>query len=187
MSVFNLQQKIPLCQLKTYNVVVYNFDAGIFGEWLESNFQKSPFKSYAALGEKIGVSRTTISAIAAARPQSMTGKPSQPKRELVIALATALNADVDQALLLAGHAPTSFNAAGSETDRQFSAALQLLSLSPADLPNYESMTEDDKRELLEMLRENAARYLRVLNSPRRNSKLDRSNNPYPDRQPAALR
>lgn len=90
-----------------YDKTMTEFDAEKFAAWLENAFQNSRFKSYAQLAEFIGVTRTTISTFATARPQSHSGKPSRPKRNNVIALAQALDEDVDKALFLAGHAPQS--------------------------------------------------------------------------------
>jgi len=109
MLVENLQQKIHICQHKTYTfgMTEPEFDAEPFAKWLNEAFRDSRFKSFAEIAKLIKVSRTTISSYASARPQTVSNKPSRPKRENVIALASALNKDIDEALLLAGHAPNS--------------------------------------------------------------------------------
>ena len=38
-----------------------DYDAVKFAEWMMEAYEKSSFKSYARLGEKVGVSRATIS------------------------------------------------------------------------------------------------------------------------------
>lgn len=80
------------------------FDAAKFAEWLTEAYKKSSFKSYAQLGEAAGTTRATVSNLIGAKEQLLTGKPSQPKPDLVKRLAVALNEDVDAALTLAGHA-----------------------------------------------------------------------------------
>lgn len=76
-----------------------------FARWLKDAFSESSFKSFSELGNEIGYSRSTISSLASAKEQTATGKASRPKRKTVIALAEALAKDVNEALLIAGHAP----------------------------------------------------------------------------------
>lgn len=82
---------------------IYNPDA--FADWLTSAFNESSFKSFEELAQRAKTTRSTISRYAGAKKQSLTNKPSQPKSGLVIALAEALNKDVNEALMAAGHAP----------------------------------------------------------------------------------
>jgi transcriptional regulator with XRE-family HTH domain len=133
MSVKNLQQKIHTCQLKTYSIDMSNFNANIFAEWLERNYQESSFKSYSEIGNRVGVSRTTVSALAKARPQSVSGKPSRPTRSLVVALANVFNADVDEVLQLAGHAPIGLNRKVSENEKELIELFEKLTLKQQDL------------------------------------------------------
>lgn len=81
------------------------YDADKFAEWLTGSFERSNFKSYAALADAASLSRSSISALAGAKKQPLTDKPSQPKPETVINLATALDENIDLALHLAGYAP----------------------------------------------------------------------------------
>ena len=115
-----------------------DFDAVKFAEWMMEAYEKSSFKSYARLGEKVGVSRATISNLIGAKEQYLTGKPSRPKRDLVIKIAAALNADVNKALRLAGHASSETSL--SEVDDEFAALF------------YESAdwSEENRNEALEM-------------------------------------
>lgn len=117
---------------------VSSFNPEAFARWLENHFQKSSFKSYAEIGDKVGVSRTTISSLSKARPQSVSGKPSRPRHDLVVALANVLNADVDEALLLAGYAPT-----------QPQANVQMLAARLAEsvmAAGYDDLEDEELRE-----------------------------------------
>ncbi len=134
MSTNNLQQKRHSRQDIIYNSFdMYNAEA--FANWLENSFRKSSFKSYAEVGEKVGLSRSAIAGFAKAKPQSATNKASRPRRENVIAIAKALEADVDEALLLAGYAPT--------TDPL-----------PPELiaEGFEGLDNDDLREIAEFIK-----------------------------------
>ena len=81
------------------------FDPERFGRYLENKFRESRYKSHTELATAAGLKRSTVSALIGAKPQTATNKPSQPKVPTVISLAKALNADVDEFLLEAGHAP----------------------------------------------------------------------------------
>ena len=105
MLVRNLQQKIHNCQEITYTFKMFRYSAEDFAKWLDNAFQLSSFKSYSDLADKVGLSRGTVSSYASARPQSTSNKASRPRRENVIKLASALKQDINEALLLAGHAP----------------------------------------------------------------------------------
>lgn len=107
MSRDNLQNKIHNCQEVIYNQSMSFFDAKRFAAWLADAYKMSSFKSYAELGEAVNVSRATISNLIGAKDQTLTGKPSKPKPELVERLAKALNTNVDVALSAAGYAPKS--------------------------------------------------------------------------------
>lgn len=105
MSISNLQQNIHNRQLPIYNLDMSNFNPEVFAKWLNKSFEDSNFKTFTALADSAKLQRSTVSALANAKPQTLTSKASQPKPETVIALAKALKQDVDKALLLAGHAP----------------------------------------------------------------------------------
>lgn len=107
MLVKNLQQNIHNCQEITYSVSMSAYSPENFAEWLDDAFKKSSFKSLAELADKVGLSRATVSSYASARPQTVSNKPSRPKRENVIKIAEALNQEVNRALLITGHAPLS--------------------------------------------------------------------------------
>ena len=94
------------------------YDAEAFAVWLTEAFERSNYKSFSALASRAGLSRSSVSSLANAKKQVLTDKPSQPKAETVVALARALNEDVDNALLLAGYAPESTR---NEYERRFSA------------------------------------------------------------------
>lgn len=83
------------------------FSAEDFAQWLTSAYEKSIFKSWRSIAAEIGTSHSTLSRLAGAKSQTLTMKPSQPKPELVIRLATLFGKDVNEALMVAGHAPLS--------------------------------------------------------------------------------
>lgn len=113
MSENNLQQTRHNRQEIIYYSSIGMYDPNKFATWLESAFQESRFKSYAELGESAGLSRSTIAAFAKAKKQTANDKPSQPKAENVIKIANALNRDVNEALLSAGHAPLNDDTQGN--------------------------------------------------------------------------
>ena len=87
------------------------YDPQEFAAWLRDAFMQSSFKSWQQVAravEETGIttaSRSTLSRYAGAKPQSLTGKPSQPQPELAQALAKVFDADVNYVLQLSGHAP----------------------------------------------------------------------------------
>lgn len=103
----NLQQNIHNRQFNIYNYAMLNYDPDKFADWLSDSFNRSTFKSFAALADAVGLSRSTVSALAGAKKQPLTDKPSQPKSENVIKLAKALGENVDVALNIAGYASQS--------------------------------------------------------------------------------
>ena len=82
------------------------FDPEKFARFLQEVYARSPYKSQASLAKAAGLQRSTVNSYFNARKQSITGKESRPTVESVIALARALDHDVDEFLLMAGHAPT---------------------------------------------------------------------------------
>lgn len=99
-----IQNKIPTRQVSQYNIQMI-FDPRRFADKLTELFLESRFKTQSALAAAAGLERSSVSAYMNARPQSITGKASQPTPETAAALAKALGANVDELLLLAGHAP----------------------------------------------------------------------------------
>jgi transcriptional regulator with XRE-family HTH domain len=81
------------------------FDPAEFGEWLSEAYQDSPFKSWQQVADRVGTTRSTLSRLAGAKPQSLTGKPGQPNPDLVVKLAKLFGKDVNEALIKGGHAP----------------------------------------------------------------------------------
>lgn len=75
-----------------------------FGAWLRQK-RLDRGLSMPQLAVLVKTNKQTINRWEKATPQSLTGKPSIPKREDVIELATALCTDPDEALLIAGYAP----------------------------------------------------------------------------------
>lgn len=159
MSIANLQQNIHNRQLLIYNRAMSNYDADKFADWLSDSFNQSTFKSFAALADFTGLSRSTVSALAGAKKQPLTDKPSQPKAETVRSLAKALNEDVDKALLLAGHAPERAAPKKPTTVAEFFEVLDDLGLDvqfDGGIKMLETLDEDDLQELLDGIVANAS-------------------------------
>lgn len=74
-----------------------------FAEWLRSARRKAHL-TMEVLARKIGKSKQYISVLERGEPHVLTGKPVTPKKAVVESLASALNADVDEALAAAGYA-----------------------------------------------------------------------------------
>lgn len=115
-----------------------------FAEWLKSNRQREKL-SLRRLSEKIGglCSDAYLSQLENRRYLGKKGKPMRPDREIVVALAEALNADVDRALALADYAP--------EQEHVFPAFLSKIDFSifdPDDLRNIESFIKFKRWEKL---------------------------------------
>lgn len=72
---------------------------------MRSNYSKDKFENYVKFSKLVDSNPATISRLMNAKKQTLTNKASQPKRDLVIRLAEAFDASVDEALLLAGHSP----------------------------------------------------------------------------------
>lgn len=85
---------------------VKNFDAEKFSKWMKDSFESSNFKSLTALADAVKSNKATISRLYNGTSQTLTNKPSQPNRDLVLRLANAFNDDVNKVLMLAGYAPT---------------------------------------------------------------------------------
>lgn len=77
-----------------------------FAEWLKTNRKREKI-SLRRLADKIGnlCSDAYLSQLEKRKYPGKKGKPMRPNREIVIALAEALNADVNEALVLADYAP----------------------------------------------------------------------------------
>jgi hypothetical protein len=80
------------------------YDAQEFADLLTSAFKNSFYKSWQEVADKVESTRSTLSRYAGAKPQTLTGKPSQPEPELVIKLARLFDQNVNQWLQAAGHA-----------------------------------------------------------------------------------
>jgi plasmid maintenance system antidote protein VapI len=125
------------------------FDPERFGHYLENKFRESRYKSHTELATAAGLKRSTVSALIGAKPQTATNKPSQPKSDTVIRLAKALNADVDEFLLEAGHAPLNGTRPRPQTVAEFVRVLASMGfdiqLSAEDL---QELTPDDLQDMI---------------------------------------
>lgn len=157
MSVSNLQQTRPYCQEIIYNLRVPSFDPHGFASWLQDAFRRSHYKSYSELADQAGLKRSTVSALATAKPQTATGNPSRPKSDTVERLAAALGEDIDNALLLAGHAPRRpMSSRRPETLAEFLEALKELVPEQfnfaIDKEKLKNFSPEEFQELLERIR-----------------------------------
>lgn len=155
MLINNLQQTIPYRQETIYTMSMAVYDPQVFSDWLDEEFKRSRFKSQAELAAAAGLQRSTISSLINAKIQYATNKSSRPKPETVIRIANALNADINTALLKAGHAPIEENVRPRNMV-EFLEALESLGFEQfnfsADLDSIETMTQDDYEELLERIK-----------------------------------
>lgn len=157
-SINNLQDNVHDCQESIYNRPMALYDAEAFGRWLEEQFRNSKYKSHSELADVAGLKRSTVSALIGAKPQTATNKPSQPRAETVIKIAKALGVDLNEALLLAGHAPLT----QSETKKPSNLPELLAALDGLGIAvdwatiknNFENYTPDDFEELKEQIAAN---------------------------------
>lgn len=84
---------------------VLDFDAKKFSEWLKKEFDGSRYKTITELAEAAKSNKATISRLMSGASQTLTNKPSQPKRMLVKKLAELFEQDVNEVLMSAGYAP----------------------------------------------------------------------------------
>lgn len=167
MSVNNLQQTIHSCQETIYTLFMPFYDAEKFAARLREIFDRSRFKSHAQLADEAKLTRSAVSSLMSAKPQTATNKPSQPRAETVIRLSTALGADPNELLLLAGHAPLSETRKRAHTLPELLEALDDLGIKvnwATVKNNFENYTPDDFEELKEQIAANAGvKIKRILN------------------------
>jgi plasmid maintenance system antidote protein VapI len=154
MSINNLRNNLHYCQETIYICDMSIFDAKRFGEWLKDAFDNSHYKSFAQLAEKVGVTRAYVSNLINAKEQLLTGKASQPNSELVVKLAQALGKDVNEALLLAGHAPIDSKIRKPETPADFIQILDNMGFEIQFDADLSVLTADDLQDLLDMIKAN---------------------------------
>lgn len=131
-----------------------------FAEWLKTNRELKGY-SQRRLAKEVDYlcSDAFISQIETRKYVGKKGNPMKPDREIVIALAKALNADVDKALNLAGYASNSapgflrrvFNIAVDELDwlikSPFKRGMKLIHKS-AEKERHRVMTFEEEQKLL---------------------------------------
>ncbi len=119
-----------------YNVVVME----TFGKWLLRH-RKQLGLNQGDVAKKADVSTSYVSTLEREQPHSLTGEKIQPDREKVIALAQAVNGNIDEALRLSG-----FDAVPKPVLRAFAREG---SLSPNDEILIANMIETLKKQRLE--------------------------------------
>lgn len=127
-----------------------SFNPEQFAKWLTDAFTNSKFKSLADLAEKAGTTRSTVSRLAGAKKQGLTGKASRPNIETVDGLARALNRPIEEARIAAGHSPS---ATLDEDDKRVMALfLKHRQLKPEQKAAFRPIVKMIERELDFMLR-----------------------------------
>lgn len=156
MSITNLQQTIRYRQEAIYNMSMAVYDPKFFSDWLNEQYQNSHFKSHSDLASAAGLQRSTVNGLINSKVQITTNRSSRPKPETVIKLAKALKADVNIALLKAGHAPIEPSDARPKDFFEFLTALESLGLEQfnfsADPNALHDMSENDYEELLDRIK-----------------------------------
>jgi hypothetical protein len=135
---------------------IFQLDAEKFAEWLKNAYEKSSFKTLTALAEAVDSNKATISRLMSAAPQTLTGKPSQPRPALVMRLAEVLGADEIDGLAFAGHASYSRPNRQPKNLAEFLASLEALGLEQfafsADKAALENYSPEEYEELLERIK-----------------------------------
>lgn len=98
-------------------------DAAALARWFNDAFERSRFKSLTQLARFVGVHKATLSRIRTGSPHTITGKPSKPRDALIVAIAEALDADVNKGLFYAGHAAFGMPKGKPATAKEFIEAL----------------------------------------------------------------
>ncbi len=80
MSIQNLQQNILNRQFAIYNCSMSSYDPDKFADWLTESYERSTFKSFAALADSIKLSRSTVSGLAGAKKQPIN-RQAQPAKK----------------------------------------------------------------------------------------------------------
>src|SRR5262249_4530813 len=129
------------------------FDPERFGRYLENKFRESRYKSHTELATAAGLKRSTVSALIGAKPQTATNKPSQPKADTVIRIAGALNADVDEFLLEAGHAPLKGTRPRPQTVAEFVRELSNMGFDiQFNAEDLEKLTPKDLQDMIDQIK-----------------------------------
>lgn len=91
----------------------------VFGAWYQEQLRAAG-KTQVQIARECGINKVSLSKI-------MTGVTKKPEEDTVICLAQAVGADVNEALLRAGHAPRDAMEARTEIQRE---ALQIIDSVP---------------------------------------------------------
>jgi transcriptional regulator with XRE-family HTH domain len=135
---------------------LFDFDANGFAKWLKDGYERSPFKSLSDLAKAANTNKATISRLMSGSPQTLTGKPSQPRPGLVMTLAETLKMDMAEGLELAGHAVITRAAKNPTNISEFVAALEALGIefepAMAERARLEEFTPEQLEELKERIK-----------------------------------
>lgn len=93
--------KNTFCYKISNTVALFNADG--FAQWMKKHWDDSKYKNYKDLANEAKSNPATISRLMNASKQTLTDKPSQPKKDLVERIAKAFQADINEALRLAGY------------------------------------------------------------------------------------
>lgn len=155
---YNSKKKIYTRNVFSYKISnkVEKFDKEKFAAWMREGFANSKFKTQKELVDAAKSNPATISRLMSGSKQTTTDKASQPTKELVIKLAKLFDKNVDEALILAGHAPTNSNVGKKpETVSEF---IQTLSELGFDFHSFDAntdrLTPDDLQDLIDNIKAN---------------------------------
>jgi len=96
--------------------------------------------------------RTTVGTVSNVEREyyvNQDGTPTKPHRKFVVLAAEILEMDVDEALLAAGYAPTSFAPGQPQTLAEFLERLEALGISNIHFHEHEHSTPDELQEALD--------------------------------------
>lgn len=152
----NEMPKSPQTHFPEPKPTIDDLDAEAFAKWLKDAYQKSSFKTITQLAEAVQSNKATISRLMTGASQTLTGKPSKPRVDLVMRLAEALGVSETEGLYYAGH-PIFGRPYKKPTNlAEFLEQLQALGLEQFDFalgPNaLEDYTEDDFQEVLDRIK-----------------------------------
>jgi transcriptional regulator with XRE-family HTH domain len=134
--------KQPNCCVVNYNLVgMVNF-----GSWLR-NRRKALDLLQSDVAQRAGVSISYISTLERGQKHSTTGAELTPDRDKVIAIAKAVNGDIDEALLLCGYAPA--DTPQPKTAKEALLAIEKLIPGFEGVLWFENMTDEDAERMLD--------------------------------------
>jgi transcriptional regulator with XRE-family HTH domain len=138
-STSSVTETHSVCNLNCYHTLTVSIT---FGKWLADNRERSR-KTQGEVAKQAGVSVSYVSGLEREEPVTRDGRPRQPRRDKVEALAKAVGGDVNEALRIAG-----FATHDTATDSSYNI-LDFVNIS--FLPGQE-ISDDEKEQFLRDIR-----------------------------------